>query len=59
MLLYDYGNVDELTAQLKRALSGEQALETREWAEHYRREAEENLKSISTKIGIDTQSSAP
>jgi glycogen(starch) synthase len=54
MLLYDYGNVDELAAQLKRALSGEQAHETQEWAARYHREAEENLKSISTKIGVDT-----
>jgi glycosyltransferase involved in cell wall biosynthesis len=59
MLLYDYGNVDELTAQLKRALSGEHAHETLAWAARYRREAEENLLSISTKIGIDTQSDAP
>jgi glycosyltransferase involved in cell wall biosynthesis len=59
MLLYDYGNVDELTGQLKRALSGEHANETQEWAARYRREAEDNLKSISTKIGMGTQSGAP
>jgi glycosyltransferase involved in cell wall biosynthesis len=59
MLLYDYGNVDELTAQLKLALSGEQAHETLVWAARYRREAEENLLSISTRIGIGTQSGAP
>jgi glycosyltransferase involved in cell wall biosynthesis len=59
MLLYDYGDVGQLTAQLKRALSGEQTHETQDWAARYKREAEENLKSISRKIGINTQSSAP
>ena len=55
MLLYDFGNVEELLAQLKRALSGAQVEETREWATRYRQEAEENLKSISNKLGIDTE----
>jgi glycosyltransferase involved in cell wall biosynthesis len=59
MLLYDFGDVDELLAQLKRALSGAQANETQEWATRYQHEAEENLKSISKKLGIGTESSAP
>lgn len=50
MLLYDFGDVDELTAQLRRALSGGHARETAEWAETYRREAEENLAAIAAKL---------
>lgn len=50
MLLYDFGDVDELTRQLKRALSGEHARATAEWADTYAREAEENLKAITAKL---------
>ena len=50
MLLYDFGDVEELTAQLRRALSGERARETAEWAARYRQEAEENLKAITEKL---------
>lgn len=50
MLLYDFGDVDGLTAQLKRALAGEHARETGRWAEVYRREAEENLAAITAKL---------
>jgi glycosyltransferase involved in cell wall biosynthesis len=50
MLLYDFGDVGALTVQLRRALSGEHARETAEWAETYRREAEENLKAITEKL---------
>jgi len=52
MLLYDFGDVEALTAQLRRALSGEQARETAEWAARYRREAEENLAAITAKLGL-------
>jgi glycosyltransferase involved in cell wall biosynthesis len=50
MLLYDFGDVDALTAQLRLALSGSHARETAEWAEHLRREAEENLAAITAKL---------
>jgi glycosyltransferase involved in cell wall biosynthesis len=50
MLLYDFGDVDVLTAQLRRALSGQHAGETAAWAGVYRREAEENLKAITEKL---------
>ncbi len=50
MLLYDFGDVDVLTAQLRRAIAGERARATAEWAEVYRREAEENLKAITEKL---------
>ena len=52
MLLYDFGDVGELTRQLKRALSGGHARETADWAATYSREAEENLKAISAKLGL-------
>jgi len=52
MLLYDFGDVDALTSQLRRALSGEHARATAEWAEAFRREAEENLKAITAKLGL-------
>jgi glycosyltransferase involved in cell wall biosynthesis len=50
MLLYDFGDVDALTAQLSRALSGGHKQETAEWAARYQREAEENLKAITEKL---------
>ena len=52
MLLYDFGDVEGLTAQLKRALSGGHARETGEWAAVYWQEAEENLKAITEKLGL-------
>ena len=52
MLLYDFGDVDALTQQLKRALTGEHARATAEWAATYTREAEENLQAITTKLGL-------
>jgi glycosyltransferase involved in cell wall biosynthesis len=52
MLLYDFGDVDGLTAQLKQALSGGHKQETDEWAARYQREAEENLKAITEKLGL-------
>jgi glycogen synthase len=50
MLLYDFGDVDELTAQLRRALAGERSRATEEWAALYAREAEENLAAITAKL---------
>ena len=50
MLLYDFGDVDALTIQLKRALSGEHARETAAWADTYTREAGENLRAITSKL---------
>ncbi|HEX8292570.1 MAG TPA: glycosyltransferase family 4 protein [Pyrinomonadaceae bacterium] len=52
MLLYDFGDVEGLTRQLKRALSGGHAGETREWGERFRLEAEENLKAVTSKLGL-------
>jgi glycosyltransferase involved in cell wall biosynthesis len=53
MLLYDFGDVDALTSQLRRALSGSHARESAEWAERYRRESEENLAAITAKLFED------
>jgi glycogen(starch) synthase len=53
MLLYDFGDVEGLTEQLKRALSGEHAQETEQWGARYMREAEENLKAITAKLFED------
>ena len=50
MLLYDFGDVDALTEQLRIALSGTHERETAEWAERYRLEAEENLAAINAKL---------
>ena len=52
MLLYDYGDVDALALQLRRALSGGHARETADWAARYQREAEENLAAITAKLGL-------
>ncbi len=38
MLLYDFGDVDALVAQLRRALTGERALATAAWAATFQRE---------------------
>lgn len=53
MLLYDFGDVDDLTRQLRRALDGDHARETARWAETYAREAEENLKAVAAELGLD------
>jgi len=53
MLLYDFGDVEELTAQLKRALSEDRSQETRKWAARYQTEAEENLSAIIAKLGVE------
>lgn len=50
MLVYDFGDVDALASQLKLALSGAHARETVAWAETYRREAEDNLAAITSKL---------
>ena len=53
MLLYDFGDVDELTRQLRRALSGGHARATAAWADTYAREAEENLKAVAERLGLE------
>lgn len=50
MLPYDFGDVDELAAQLKLALTGALSEETSAWADRYRRDAEDNLAAITEKL---------
>ena len=50
MLLYDFGDVDQLTNQLKQALSAQQSDEMDYWAQLYQREAEENLTALVRKL---------
>jgi len=50
MLLYDFGDVDALTVQLRRALAGDHARATADWADTYRREAVENLRAITERL---------
>lgn len=50
MLLYDFGNVDQLVSQLKQALFTNQSDETTHWAALYRIEAKENLEALVRKL---------
>jgi glycosyltransferase involved in cell wall biosynthesis len=50
MLLYDFGDVDGLCAQLMHALSGKHARDAEEWTAVYLHEAEENLAAIALKL---------
>jgi glycosyltransferase involved in cell wall biosynthesis len=52
MLLYDFGDIGELTRQLTLALNGDRAHATAEWAATYTREAEENLKAITARLKL-------
>jgi glycosyltransferase involved in cell wall biosynthesis len=52
MLLYDFGNHEELVGQLKRALF-EGSADNELWAQQYRREAEQNLHAVSKVLGLE------
>ncbi len=52
MLLYDFGDADALTCQLRRALFDAPAPEVARWASVYSREAEENLQSLVSTLGL-------
>lgn len=60
MLTYDFGDVDELTAQIRRALYEPQARDVETWADVFRREAESNLRRLKETLGlpVDAESSA-
>jgi glycosyltransferase involved in cell wall biosynthesis len=58
MLLYDFGDVDELIAQLQRALSEDRTAEIKRWAAVYRTEAEENLRAITEKLSAPSSLAA-
>lgn len=52
MLLYDFGDVKELTNHLRTVLFDEQPPDANPWPELYRREAEENLQALVKVLGI-------
>lgn len=53
MMLYDFGNVDELVQQLKLALFTERSQEVKDWATLYQKEAEDNLERLLRNLGLD------
>lgn len=52
MLTYEFGDVNELQKQLRRALHDPPRAEIGVWAESYKREAEENLRDIKKTLGL-------
>lgn len=53
MLTYEFGDVEELTRQLRRALFEPPSGEVEAWAAQFRREAEENLRALREVLGLD------
>jgi glycosyltransferase involved in cell wall biosynthesis len=53
MLLYDFGDVDQLVNQLQAVLLYPLYEEKNPWAAQYRREAEENLQAVARLLGIE------
>jgi glycosyltransferase involved in cell wall biosynthesis len=56
MLLYDFGDVNQLLSQLKQALFGKEPVDTSYWATLYQKEAEENLEALVKKLGVSQSS---
>lgn len=52
MLLYDFGDVEQLVSQLQAVLLYPVMEEPNPWAARYRLEAEENLQALATLLGI-------
>lgn len=52
MLLYDFGNVEQLVDQLQAVLLYPAFEDLNPWAAHFHREAEENLQAIARLLGI-------
>ncbi len=52
MLLYDFGDEEELARQLNRALFTPPSDDARVWAGIYQKEAEENLQKLANKLGV-------
>jgi len=55
MLLYDFGDVEQLVDQLQAVLLYPVLEEPNPWADRYRREAEENLAAVAKVLGIGEQ----
>jgi glycosyltransferase involved in cell wall biosynthesis len=53
MLLYDFGDVEQLIDRLQTVLLYPVLAETNPWAERYRREAEANLAAVAQLLGIE------
>ena len=53
MLLYDFGDVEQLVNQLQAVLLYPMLEEANPWAERYRQEAEENLRSVAMVLGVE------
>ncbi len=53
MLLYDFGDVEQLVHQLQAVLLYPVLEEKNPWAERYRREAEDNLQSLAQVLGFE------
>lgn len=53
MLLYDFGDVEQLVNQLQAVLLYPIWEEPNPWAAQYRREAEENLQAVAKVLGIE------
>ena len=59
MLLYDFGNLDELVQQLKLALFAKRSQDVKEWGAVYQKEAEDNLEALLRTLGLDFQCRQP
>ena len=53
MLLYDYGDEEELIRQIKEALFNPPVQQTQTWAEQFQREAQENLRALMKTLGLN------
>ncbi len=53
MLLYDFGDVEQLINQVQAVLLYPVLEETNPWAERYRREAEANLQAVEKLLGVE------
>jgi glycosyltransferase involved in cell wall biosynthesis len=52
MLLYDFGDVEQLVSHLQAVLLYPVIEESNPWPERYRREAEENLRELARVLGV-------
>ena len=52
MLLYDFGNTEQLVHQLQTVLFEPRSDESDDWPAHYRKEAQHNLKKLANVLGI-------
>ncbi|HYU97740.1 MAG TPA: glycosyltransferase family 4 protein [Pyrinomonadaceae bacterium] len=55
MLLYDFGDLEQLVSQLQPVLLDPVMDEPNPWAERYRHEAEENLRELARVLGIEQE----